>query len=96
MRKTLCFTFSSLVLSPIAHYAVGLAGNDTYSGKGEPFSGDRSADELEVTSTSEIFLVSEVPSDSELSSGIDYDYAEEYDLERQISGYIVDDSIRGE
>lgn len=40
--------------------------------------------------------MSEVPSDSELSSGIDYDYAEEYDTERHISGYLVDDSIRGE
>lgn len=40
--------------------------------------------------------MSEVPSDSELSSGSDYDYEEDYDIERQISGYIVDDSVRGE
>ncbi|KAK1345830.1 hypothetical protein QTO34_008295 [Cnephaeus nilssonii] len=81
-----------LLILGSAHYAA----TDTYSGKGEPFSGDHSADEFEVTSGSEISLVSEVPSDSELSSGIDYDYAEEYDIERQISGYIVDDSVRVE
>ncbi|EPQ13050.1 Amphiregulin [Myotis brandtii] len=86
----------SLLILGSAHYAAGSAGNDTNSGKGEPFSGDYSADEFEVTSRSEISLVSEVPSDSELSSGSDYDYAEEYDIERQISGYIVDDSVRVE
>ncbi|CAK6433072.1 unnamed protein product [Pipistrellus nathusii] len=85
-----------LLILGSAHYAAGSASNDTYSGKGEPFSGDHSADGLEVTSTSEVSLVSEVPSDSELSSGIDYDYAEEYDTERHISGYLVDDSIRVE
>nr|KAF6498992.1 amphiregulin [Molossus molossus] len=45
---------------------------------------------------SAISLVNEMPSDSELSSEIDYDYAEEYDIESQISGYIVDDSVRVE
>lgn len=102
MRKALYYTFSSFVLSPIASYASGLDVNDTYSAKGEPFSGDHSADGFEVTSRSEISSgseispVSEIPSGRELSSGIDYDYAEEYDNEPQISVYIVDDSVRGE
>ncbi|XP_006758069.1 PREDICTED: amphiregulin [Myotis davidii] len=86
----------SLLILGSAHYAAGSAANDTYSGKGEPFSGDYSADEFEVTSRSGVSLVSEEPSDSELPSGSDYDYAEEYDSERQISGYIVDDSVRVE
>lgn len=49
-----------------------------------------------MSSGSEISPVSETPSSRELSSGIDYDYAEEYDNEPQISSYIVDDSVRGE
>ena len=92
----LYFFFSSLILAPIAHYTAGLDVNDTYSGKGEPFSGDHSADRFEVTSRSEISSASETPPGGELSSTIDYDYAEEYDNEPQISGYIVDDSVRGE
>ena len=102
MSKKVCFTFSFLVLSPTAHCVAGSEGNDPYSGKGEPFSGDHSADGFEVTSRSEmssgseISPVSEMPLDSELSSGINYDYAEEYDFETQISGYIIDDSVRGE
>lgn len=104
MRKALTLLylfFSPVVLSPTAHYAAGSAANDTSSGKGEPFSGDHSADGFEVTprngsSGREISPVSETPSSRELSSGIDYDYAEEYDNEPQISGYIVDDSVRGE
>lgn len=102
LRQALCFTSPSRAPSPTAQYAAGSAGNGTSSGKGEPFSGDHSADEFEVTSRSEmslgseISLVNEMPSDSELSSEIDYDYAEEYDIESQISGYIVDDSVRGE
>lgn len=105
MRKALTLLylfFSLLVLSPTAHYAAGLDVNDTTSGKGEPFSGDHSADGFEVTprngvsSGREISPVSEMTSSKELSSGIDYDYAEEYDNEPQISGYIVDDSVRGE
>ncbi|XP_019480127.1 PREDICTED: amphiregulin [Hipposideros armiger] len=92
---------SFLILSS-ASYASGLDFNDTYSAKGEPFSGDHSADGFEVNSRSEIssgseiFPVSEIPPGSELSSGIDYDYAEEYDTEPQISVYIVDDSVRVE
>ncbi|XP_037385867.1 amphiregulin [Talpa occidentalis] len=92
----------SLLIIGSAHYAAGLEVNDTSSEKGEPFSGDHSADGFEVTSRSEmssggkISTVSEMPSGSELSSGIDYDYSEEYDNEPQISGYIVDDSIRVE
>lgn len=92
----------SLVILGSASYASGLDVNDTYSAKGEPFSGDHSADGLEVTSRSEISSgseispVSEIPSGRELSSGIDYDYAEEYDNEPQISVYIVDDSVRVE
>lgn len=49
-----------------------------------------------MSSGSEISPVSEMPSSSELSSGADYDYSEEYDNELQIPGYIVDDSVRGE
>lgn len=92
----------SLVILGSASYASGLDVNDTYSAKGEPFSGDHSADGLEVTSRSEISSgseispVSEIPSGRELSSGIDYDYSEEYDNEPQISVYIVDDSVRVE
>lgn len=102
MRKAFYYTLSSLVLSTIAHYATGLEVNDTYSGKGEPFSGDHSADGFELTPRSEVSSgsaispVTEIPSGSELSSGIDYDYTEEYDNEPQMSGYIVDDSIRVE
>ncbi|XP_057584546.1 amphiregulin [Hippopotamus amphibius kiboko] len=93
----------SLLIFGSAHYTAGLdAVNDTYSGKGETFSGDYSADGLEVTSRSEMSLQSEIspasemPSSSELSSGIDYDYAEDYDNELQISAYVVDDSVRVE
>ncbi|XP_054447547.1 amphiregulin [Pteronotus mesoamericanus] len=91
-----------LLILGSAHYVAGSDGNDTYSGKGEPLSGDHSADGFEVTSRSEmssgreISPASEMPSGSELSSGIDYDYAEEYDFESQISGYIIDDSVRVE
>ncbi|XP_008054771.1 amphiregulin isoform X2 [Carlito syrichta] len=92
----------SLLLLGSGHYAAGLDLNDTYSEKGEPFSGDHSADGFEVisrsemSSGSEISPASEVPSGSELSSGTDYDYSEEYDNEPQISGFIVDDSVRVE
>ena len=102
MRKAPCFTFPSVVLAPTAYYAAGLDVNGTGSGKGGPLSGDHSADGLQVTprggmsSGSEISPVSGTPSSRELSSGIDYDYAEEYDNEPQIPGYIVDDSVRGE
>ncbi|XP_045388777.1 amphiregulin [Lemur catta] len=92
----------SLLILGAGRYAAGLGLNDTYSGKGELFSGDHSADGFEVTSRnemsseSEISPVSEMPSGSELSSGTDYDYSEEYDNEPQIPGYIVDDSVRVE
>ncbi|XP_066136440.1 amphiregulin [Saccopteryx bilineata] len=85
----------SLLILGSAHYAAGSDSSDD-SGKGELFSGDHSADGFEATLRSEISLMSETPSDSELSSGIDYDYAEEYEIEPQISGYIVDDSVRVE
>ena len=49
-----------------------------------------------MTSKSEISSASETPPGGELSLGIDYDYSEEYDNEPQISGYVVDDSVRGE
>ncbi|XP_070314397.1 amphiregulin isoform X1 [Odocoileus virginianus] len=84
----------SLLIFGSAHYTVGLDVNDTYPGKGEPFSGDHSANRFEVTSKSEISSASETPPGGELSSGIDYDYSEEYDSEPQISGYVVDDSVR--
>ncbi|XP_062055199.1 amphiregulin [Lepus europaeus] len=82
--------------------AAGLELNDTYSGKGESFSGDHSADGLEVISRSEmspgseISPLSETPATGDLSSGADDDYSEEYDNEPQVSGYIVDDSVRVE
>ncbi|XP_010967637.2 amphiregulin [Camelus bactrianus] len=92
----------SLLILGSAYYAAGLDVNETYSEKGEPLSGDHSADGFNVTSRSdvswgsEISSVSEMPPGSELSSGIDYDYADEYDNEQQMSGYIVDDSVRVE
>lgn len=92
----------SLLIIGSAHYVAGLEVNDTSSEKGELFSGDHSADGFDVTSRSEmslggkIFPMSEMPSGIELSSGIDYDYSEEYDNEPQISGYVVDDSVRVE
>ncbi|XP_026943434.1 amphiregulin isoform X1 [Sagmatias obliquidens] len=92
----------SLLIFGSAHYTAGLDVNDTYSGKGEPLSGDHTADGFEVTSRSQmssgskISPESEMPSSSELSSGMDSDYAEEYDNEPQISGYIVDDLVKVE
>ncbi|XP_006871659.1 PREDICTED: amphiregulin-like [Chrysochloris asiatica] len=94
----------SLLILGSGHYATGSDLKDTDFGKEDPFSGDHSTDELEVTVTStselssgsEISPVSEMPSGGELSSGTDYEYSEEYDNEPQISGYIVDDSIRVE
>ncbi|KAM8803705.1 amphiregulin [Rhynchonycteris naso] len=85
----------SLLILGSAHYAAGSDSGD-YSGKGELFSGNHSADGFEATSGSEISLMSEVPSDRKLSLRIDYDYVEEYKIEPQISGYIVDDSFRVE
>ncbi|XP_053450692.1 amphiregulin [Nycticebus coucang] len=84
------------------HYAAGLGLHDPSSGKGEPFSGDHSADGFEVTSRSQVFSeseippVSEMPSSGEVSSGTDYDDSAEYDDQPQISGYIIDDSVRVE
>lgn len=87
---------SLLTLSlPAGHYAASLELNDTSSGKGEAFSGDHSAGGLAVSVGNEVSTLSEMPSGSELSTG-DYDYAEEYENEPQISGYIIDDSVRGE
>ncbi|KAM6221978.1 amphiregulin [Rhynchocyon petersi] len=94
----------SLLILGSGHYAAGSDLKDTYSGKGESFSGEHSAEGVEVTVTSrsemssgiEISPTSEMPSSDELSSGTDYDYSEEDDNEPQMSGYIVDDSIRVE
>ncbi|XP_042534379.1 amphiregulin [Dipodomys spectabilis] len=89
-----------LLIHCSGHYAAGLDLNETSSGKGELFF--HSADGLEVSSRHdmsserEISPVSEKPSGSELSSGSDDDYSEEYDNEPQVSGYIVDDSVRVE
>ncbi|XP_048220195.1 amphiregulin [Perognathus longimembris pacificus] len=49
-----------------------------------------------MSSHREVPPVSEKPSSGDPASGSDYDYAEEYDSEPQISGYIVDDSVRVE
>jgi amphiregulin len=87
---------SLLILSvPAGHYAAALELNDPSSGKGESLSGDHSAGGLELSVGREVSTISEMPSGSELSTG-DYDYSEEYDNEPQISGYIIDDSVRGE
>ncbi|XP_034365153.1 amphiregulin [Arvicanthis niloticus] len=91
----LALSVLSLLVLGSGHYAAALELNDTSSGKGEPFSGDHSAGGLAVSVGSEVSTISEMPSGSELSTG-DYDYSEEYDNEPQISGYIIDDSVRVE
>ncbi|XP_031197965.1 amphiregulin [Mastomys coucha] len=85
----------SLLILGSGHYAAAVELKDTGSGKAEPFSGDHSAGGLAVSVGSEVSTISEMPSGSELSTG-DYDYSEEYDNEPQISGYIIDDSVRVE
>ncbi|XP_055451525.1 amphiregulin [Psammomys obesus] len=85
-----------LILLGSGTYAAGLELNDTTSsGRGGLFSGDHSAGGLAVSAGSEVSTTSEMPSGSELSTG-DYDYSEEYDNEPQISGYVIDDSVRVE
>ncbi|XP_059130638.1 amphiregulin [Peromyscus eremicus] len=84
-----------LLILGSGHYAAGLDLNDTTSGKSEPFSGDHNASGIVVSAGSEVSTISEMPSGSELSTG-DYDYSEEYDNEPQISGYVIDDSVRVE
>uniref|UniRef100_A0A8C6QG91 Amphiregulin n=1 Tax=Nannospalax galili TaxID=1026970 RepID=A0A8C6QG91_NANGA len=88
----------SLLILGSGHYAAGLDLNETSSGKKQPFSEDHHAGGVAVSSGSEIEVspISEMPSSSELSTGTDYDYSEEYDNEPQISGYIIDDSVRVE
>nr|XP_058922317.1 amphiregulin isoform X2 [Kogia breviceps] len=44
----------SVLIFGSAHYTAGLHVNDTYSGKGEPFSGDHTADGVEVTSRNQM------------------------------------------
>ncbi|XP_021511589.1 amphiregulin [Meriones unguiculatus] len=86
-----------LILLGSGTYAAGLELNDTTSsGRRGPFSGDHSAGGLAVSAGSEVSTISEMPSGSELSSTGDYDYSEEYDNEPQISGYVIDDSVRVE
>ncbi|CAH6884773.1 amphiregulin [Phodopus roborovskii] len=85
---------SLLLILGSGHHAAGLAINDT-SEKSEAFSGDHNATGLVVSVASEVSAISEMPSGSELSTG-DYDYSEEYDNEPQISGYVIDDSVRVE
>nr|XP_027795535.1 amphiregulin [Marmota flaviventris] len=90
-----------LLILGSGHHAVGLDLNDTDSGKGEPLSKNHSTSGPEVASRNEttpgieISPVTETPSSTEVSSGTDYDYLE-FDAELQISGYIVDDSVRVE
>uniref|UniRef100_A0A8C9PYQ1 Amphiregulin n=1 Tax=Spermophilus dauricus TaxID=99837 RepID=A0A8C9PYQ1_SPEDA len=84
-----------LLILGSGHHAVGLDLNDTDSGKGEPLSKNHSTSGPEVAMRREISPVTETPSSTEVSSGTDYDYLE-YDAELQISGYIVDDSVRVE
>ncbi|ERE90855.1 amphiregulin isoform X1 [Cricetulus griseus] len=86
---------SLLLLLGSGHYAAGLDLNDTTSGKIPAFSGHHNATGLVVSAGSEVSTISEMPSGSELSTG-DYDYSEEYDNEPQISGYVIDDSVRVE
>ncbi|KAL1791288.1 amphiregulin [Sigmodon hispidus] len=86
-----------LLILGSGHYASGLELdlNGTTSEKSEPFSGDHNAGGLAVSAGSELSTISEMPSGSELSMG-DYEYSEEYDNKPQISGYVVDDSVRVE
>ncbi|XP_004596239.2 amphiregulin [Ochotona princeps] len=92
----------SLLILGSGPCSTGLELNDTSSGRGELFSGDHSADGLEVTSRtelssgSEVSSVSEVPAAGDLSSGADEDYPEEYDNEPRVSGYVVDGTVRVE
>uniref|UniRef100_A0A8C0WRW6 EGF-like domain-containing protein n=1 Tax=Castor canadensis TaxID=51338 RepID=A0A8C0WRW6_CASCN len=85
-----------LLILGSGHRAAGLDLNDTSSGKGELFSGDHRTSGLETSVGRDISPVSEMPSSSELSSGTDYDYSDEYDNEPRIAGYIVDESVRVE
>uniref|UniRef100_A0A8C5LM24 Amphiregulin n=1 Tax=Jaculus jaculus TaxID=51337 RepID=A0A8C5LM24_JACJA len=80
----------SLLLLGSGRYVAGWDLNDTSSEKGEAFSGDHRTGGLDVSP------VSEMPSGSELSTGIDYEYSEEYASEPQIASYIADDSVRVE
>ncbi|KAM9678715.1 amphiregulin [Trichechus inunguis] len=94
----------SLLILGSGYYAAASELKDTFSGKGERSSGDQSANGLEVmvtsrsetSSGSEVSSVSEMPSGGKQSSETDYDYSEEYDNEPQVSGYVVDDSVRVE
>nr|CAA91439.1 schwannoma derived growth factor [Mesocricetus sp.] len=86
---------SLLLILGSGHYAAGLDLNGTTSGKSQAFSGHHNATELVVSVGREVSTISEMPSGSELSTG-DYDYSEEYDNEPQISGYVIDDSVRVE
>ncbi|XP_043825558.1 amphiregulin [Dromiciops gliroides] len=79
---TLPVLLSLLVLSAVYHHVAASNANDTYPEKNDLFSGDHSADGFELSSG------------SELSSGTEYDYSEEYEEDPQLSGYIIDDSIR--
>ncbi|KAM4854259.1 amphiregulin [Thomomys bottae] len=89
-----------LLIHCSGHYAAGLDLNETSSGTGElvfhSASGLQVSSRRDVSTERELSPVSEKPPSSELSSGSDYDYSEEYDNEPQVSGYIVDDSVRVE
>ncbi|XP_072480350.1 amphiregulin [Notamacropus eugenii] len=79
-----------LVLSAVYHHVAALDANDTYSEKNDMFSGDHSTDGFQPSSVTEAF------SESEVSSGTEYDYYEEYEENLQLAGYIIDDSIKVE
>ncbi|XP_036618474.1 amphiregulin [Trichosurus vulpecula] len=79
---------SLLVLSAVCHHVATSDANDAYSEKNDLFSGDHSTEGFQLSS------VTEALSGSEVSSGTEYDYYEEYEEDLQLSGYIIDDSIK--
>ncbi|XP_074128625.1 amphiregulin [Sminthopsis crassicaudata] len=88
-RTTSLLFLYLLVLSAVCHHvAASDAKGTSYPEKNDLFSGDHSPDRLELST------VSEISSTSEISSGTEYDYYEEYEEDPQISGYVLDDSIR--
>uniref|UniRef100_A0A4X2KKK8 EGF-like domain-containing protein n=1 Tax=Vombatus ursinus TaxID=29139 RepID=A0A4X2KKK8_VOMUR len=80
--------FIFLFGSTVCHHVASSDANDTYPEKNDLFSGDHSTDGFLLSSVTEVF------SGSEISSETEYDYSEEYEEDPQLSGYIIDDSIK--
>ncbi|XP_051821219.1 amphiregulin [Antechinus flavipes] len=90
-RTTSLLFLYLLVLSAVCHHVAASDAKDTtHTEKNDLFSGDHSPDGLELST------VSEISSTSEISSGTEYDYYEEYEEDPQLSGYVLDDSIKVE